>query len=190
MVEGLVQRLRSIVGAGGTASVGRSSSTNGAGSSPSAPRRAAARSPPAPGRRRWRRLISSSTTADATPSAPDLARVRPGARARGEGSRGLSASGGTGGQWDAEAELRAALRSARIRILTQFNAIPQGVKFLVDLRADLLRYQEEDAELAPLDRELESQLAAWSMSAFSSCSASAGIRRGAAGKTDPVRGGA
>jgi malonyl-CoA decarboxylase len=57
--------------------------------------------------------------------------------------------------------LRAALRSARIRILTQFNAIPQGVKFLVDLRADLLRYLEQDPELAPLDRELESRLAAW-----------------------------
>jgi malonyl-CoA decarboxylase len=68
---------------------------------------------------------------------------------------------GSATQWDAEAELRAALRSSRIRILTQFNAIPQGVKFLVDLRADLLRYLEEDAELAPLDRELESRLAAW-----------------------------
>lgn len=68
---------------------------------------------------------------------------------------------GTERQWDAEADLRAALRSARIRILTQFNAIPQGVKFLVDLRADLLRYLEEDTELAPLDRELESRLAAW-----------------------------
>ncbi len=64
-------------------------------------------------------------------------------------------------QWDAEADLRSALRSARIRILTQFNAIPQGVKFLVDLRADLLRYLDEDAELAPLDRELELRLAAW-----------------------------
>ncbi len=68
---------------------------------------------------------------------------------------------GSATQWDAEAELRAALRSSRIRILTQFNAIPQGVKFLVDLRADLLRYLEEDPELAPLDRELESRLAAW-----------------------------
>lgn len=68
---------------------------------------------------------------------------------------------GSAAQWDAEADLRAALRSARIRILTQFNAIPQGVKFLVDLRGDLLRYLEEDAELAPLDRELESRLAAW-----------------------------
>ena len=53
------------------------------------------------------------------------------------------------------------MRSSRIRILTQFNAIPQGVKFLVDLRADLLRYLEQDKELAVLDRELESRLSAW-----------------------------
>jgi malonyl-CoA decarboxylase len=71
------------------------------------------------------------------------------------------AAAGTDGQWDAEAGLRAAMRSRRIRILTQFNAIPQGVKFLVDLRADLLRFLEQDADLAALDRELESRLAAW-----------------------------
>ncbi len=68
---------------------------------------------------------------------------------------------GSAAQWDAEDELRTALRSARIRILTQFNAIPQGVKFLVDLRADLLRYLEADPDLAPLDWELEARLAAW-----------------------------
>jgi len=68
---------------------------------------------------------------------------------------------GTPEQWKAEAALRGAMRSSRIRILTQFNAIPQGVKFLVDLRADLLRYLENDRELAVLDRELESRLSAW-----------------------------
>jgi malonyl-CoA decarboxylase len=68
---------------------------------------------------------------------------------------------GTAAQWDAEADLRRALRSARIRILTQLNAQPKGVKFLVDLRADLLRYLETDKELAVLDRELESRLSAW-----------------------------
>ena len=68
---------------------------------------------------------------------------------------------GTAEQWKAEAALRGAMRSSRIRILTQFNAIPQGVKFLVDLRADLLRYLEQDRELAVLDRELESRLSAW-----------------------------
>jgi len=71
------------------------------------------------------------------------------------------AAAGTPGQWDAEADLRAALRSSRIRILTQFNALPQGVKFLVDLRADLLRFLDKDEELAVLDRELESRLTAW-----------------------------
>ncbi|OMG55052.1 Malonyl-CoA decarboxylase [Azonexus hydrophilus] len=68
---------------------------------------------------------------------------------------------GTPGQWKAEAALRTAMRSTRIRIMTQFNAIPQGVKFLVDLRADLLRYLADDRELAVLDRELESRLNAW-----------------------------
>jgi malonyl-CoA decarboxylase len=68
---------------------------------------------------------------------------------------------GTPGQWDAEARLRTAMRSRRLRILTQFNAIPQGVKFLVDMRADLLRFLAEDPLLKPLDRELETRLSAW-----------------------------
>lgn len=68
---------------------------------------------------------------------------------------------GSADQWKAEAALRGAMRSSRIRILTQFNAIPQGVKFLVDLRADLLRFLEQDRDLAVLDRELESRLGAW-----------------------------
>lgn len=71
------------------------------------------------------------------------------------------ASIGTPAQWDAEARLRAAMRSSRIRILTQFNAIPQGVKFLVDLRADLLGFLSKDPELKALDRELEARLTAW-----------------------------
>ncbi|HUW38009.1 MAG TPA: malonyl-CoA decarboxylase [Rhodocyclaceae bacterium] len=68
---------------------------------------------------------------------------------------------GTPGQWDAEAGLRAALRSPRLRILTQFTALPQGVKVLVDLRADLLRYLDHHPELLALDRELEARLTDW-----------------------------
>jgi len=68
---------------------------------------------------------------------------------------------GTTAQWDAEAGLRTAMRSARIRILTQFNALPQGVKFLVDLRQDLLQFLDQDPGLAALDRELEARLTAW-----------------------------
>ncbi|MBL8395045.1 MAG: malonyl-CoA decarboxylase [Candidatus Accumulibacter sp.] len=68
---------------------------------------------------------------------------------------------GSDAQWTAESALRNALRSSRLRILTQFNTLPQGVKFLVDLRADLLHHVEEDAALRSLDRELESRLSAW-----------------------------
>jgi malonyl-CoA decarboxylase len=68
---------------------------------------------------------------------------------------------GSDAQWTAESALRNAMRSSRLRILTQFNTLPQGVKFLVDLRADLLRFVEKDAALRSLDRELESRLGAW-----------------------------
>ena len=68
---------------------------------------------------------------------------------------------GTPAQWSAEAALRSALRSPRLRILTQFNALPQGVKFLVDLRSDLLRFMDKDPALASLDRELENRFTAW-----------------------------
>ncbi|WP_291994898.1 malonyl-CoA decarboxylase [Candidatus Accumulibacter sp. ACC003] len=68
---------------------------------------------------------------------------------------------GSDQQWQAESALRNAMRSSRLRILTQFNALPQGVKFLVDLRADLLRYLDKDPALRSLDRELESRLGAW-----------------------------
>ncbi|HRP76114.1 MAG TPA: malonyl-CoA decarboxylase family protein, partial [Rhodocyclaceae bacterium] len=78
-----------------------------------------------------------------------------------EAHQAYQAAVGSDAQWDAEAQLRAAMRSSRIRILTQFNAIPQGVKFLVDLRADLLRFLRDDRDLQALDRELEARLTAW-----------------------------
>jgi malonyl-CoA decarboxylase len=162
MVEGLVERLRSIVGARATASAGPkridqwrrllTECAEARGGEVSARTRAAALAQTYlelddHGRQAFLRLISLEFG-----PAPERVAAAHAAYQQAVGSAG---------QWDAEAELRAALRSARIRILTQFNAIPQGVKFLVDLRADLLRYLEEDAELAPLDRELESRLAAW-----------------------------
>jgi malonyl-CoA decarboxylase len=68
---------------------------------------------------------------------------------------------GSPSQWEAEGRLRETTASARIRILTQFNAIAQGVKFLVDMRADLLRHLRNDPELAVLDHELETALTTW-----------------------------
>jgi len=61
----------------------------------------------------------------------------------------------------AEARLREALEPARIRLLTQFNALPQGVKFLVDLRAELMEYTRKDSTLAALDADLRRLLASW-----------------------------
>ncbi|OHC61875.1 MAG: Malonyl-CoA decarboxylase [Rhodocyclales bacterium RIFCSPLOWO2_02_FULL_63_24] len=162
MVDGLVKRLRSIVGAGATARVGAkridewrrqlAECAEAKGGEVSARTRAADLAQTYlelddTARHAFLRLISLEF-------GPAPARV---AAAHEAYQRAI----GSASQWDAEADLRAALRSARIRILTQFNAIPQGVKFLVDLRADLLRYLDEDPELAPLDRELESRLAAW-----------------------------
>jgi malonyl-CoA decarboxylase len=61
----------------------------------------------------------------------------------------------------ATAALRRALEPPRLRLLTQFTTIPDGVKFLVDLRAELLTLRDTDAALAGLEADLRSLLAAW-----------------------------
>src|ERR1700690_3114077 len=44
----------------------------------------------------------------------------------------------------AEVALRAALSPPRVRLLRQFNALPEGVKFLVDRRAELIELADDD----------------------------------------------
>jgi malonyl-CoA decarboxylase len=61
----------------------------------------------------------------------------------------------------AERRLRAALVPPRVRLLTQFNALPQGVKFLVDLRAELLELVKDEPSLRSLDDDLRELLASW-----------------------------
>ena len=61
----------------------------------------------------------------------------------------------------AQRELRTALNAPRVKLLTQFNALPEGVKFLVDMRAELLRLGREDRGLAGLEADLKGLLAAW-----------------------------
>lgn len=61
----------------------------------------------------------------------------------------------------AQRALRAALTPPRQRLLTQFTALPQGVKFLVDMRADALRFRKESPELAILEADLEDLFVAW-----------------------------
>ena len=44
---------------------------------------------------------------------------------------------------EAERKLRSALEPEWRRLLTRFTALPEGVKFLVDLRAELLRFAKK-----------------------------------------------
>lgn len=62
---------------------------------------------------------------------------------------------------EATAELRRALEPPRLRLLTQFTTIPDGRKFLVDLRSFLLRTRRDDKRLAALESDLRGLLAAW-----------------------------
>jgi malonyl-CoA decarboxylase len=59
------------------------------------------------------------------------------------------------------ARLRRALEAPRVRLLTQFTSIPEGVKFLVDMRAELMRHARGDPALAALDDDFRRLLAAW-----------------------------
>lgn len=61
----------------------------------------------------------------------------------------------------AETRLRDTLRAPRVALLSQFNALEAGVKFLVDLRAELLGMAREDPQLAPLGRDVHRLLASW-----------------------------
>ena len=66
-----------------------------------------------------------------------------------------------GGRKRRERQLRAALEPPRLRLLTQFNALPDGVKFLVDMRATLLGLAAQDELFADLEADLKSLLANW-----------------------------
>ena len=61
----------------------------------------------------------------------------------------------------ASALLAAAMESPRLKLLTRFNALPQGVKFLVDLRATIMSLAERDAVFAPLLDDLTGLLRGW-----------------------------
>ncbi len=58
-------------------------------------------------------------------------------------------------------DLHQATRPPRIRLLTQFNALPEGVRFLVDMRADLLSFKDRGPALDGLDNDLRGLLESW-----------------------------
>ncbi|MEE4376619.1 MAG: malonyl-CoA decarboxylase [Candidatus Competibacteraceae bacterium] len=61
----------------------------------------------------------------------------------------------------AEQSLRQALRPARVKLLTQFNGLPEGIHFLVNLREELLLFCRKDSDLAALERDLKNLLVSW-----------------------------
>ena len=61
----------------------------------------------------------------------------------------------------ATARLRRALEPPRVKLLRQFTSIPDGVKFLVDLRAALLSFADDAPALEALESDLRGLLASW-----------------------------
>ncbi|MCF3629237.1 malonyl-CoA decarboxylase [Thalassospiraceae bacterium LMO-SO8] len=62
---------------------------------------------------------------------------------------------------DAQLAIKNSLQAPWRRLLTQFNALPDGVKFLVDLRAELLPLAKSDAGLKAMEHDLRDLLASW-----------------------------
>jgi malonyl-CoA decarboxylase len=60
-----------------------------------------------------------------------------------------------------EHDLRLALEAPRVRLLTQFNGLPEGVKFLVDMRGELFPLARGDQSLRALDDDLKALLGTW-----------------------------
>ncbi|GAB3650342.1 malonyl-CoA decarboxylase [Ramlibacter alkalitolerans] len=76
------------------------------------------------------------------------------------------AAQGTPEEGAAEIRLRRALLSPRARLMQRFAAFPEGMRFLVDLRAELLPQLKSDKRLLPLDAELETLFSTWFDVAF------------------------
>lgn len=99
------------------------------------------------GRERFLRILAADFATDR--AAVDAAMAR------------VAAAGNGGGRIAAEAALKAALEPPRLRLLTQFNALPEGVKFLVDMRAEMMALARTDPLLGGLEADLKALLASW-----------------------------
>ena len=79
---------------------------------------------------------------------------------------GYDAALGTVDEGQAEIRLRRALVSPRTRLLQRFATYPGGMRFLVDLRAELLPQLKANKRLLALDAELENLFSTWFDVAF------------------------
>jgi malonyl-CoA decarboxylase len=61
----------------------------------------------------------------------------------------------------AEMELSKALIPPRVTLLKQFNSLPNGFKFLIDFRVELLLIRDRDPFLEKLDEDLKDILSSW-----------------------------
>ena len=73
----------------------------------------------------------------------------------------MSASLGSADEAAAEVRYRRATVSPRRRLLQRFSAFDQGVRFLVDVRAELLPALKHDKRLHALDAEMEYMFSTW-----------------------------
>ena len=73
----------------------------------------------------------------------------------------FSAAVGTPDEAVAEVRYRRATVSPRRRLLQRFSAFPEGIRFLVDLRADMLPSLKADKRLQALDVEMEYMFSTW-----------------------------
>jgi malonyl-CoA decarboxylase len=99
------------------------------------------------GRERFLRLLAEEFDIDHAAVAALGERL---ARAKGDSNRSRI-----------ERDLRQALEPPRVKLLTHFNALPVGVKFLVDMRAELMALSAGDPVLAGLEGDLKNLLASW-----------------------------
>jgi malonyl-CoA decarboxylase len=76
------------------------------------------------------------------------------------------AAQGTAEEGQAEIRLRKAFVSPRTRLLQRFAVFPEGMRFLVDMRAELLPQLKSDKRLLALDAELENLFSTWFDVAF------------------------
>ena len=76
-------------------------------------------------------------------------------------ARALLRADDTGAKRSLAGSLRDAAEAPRMRLFTQFNGLPEGLKFLVDMRADALAGQREEPLLLRIAEDLRRLLSAW-----------------------------
>ena len=91
--------------------------------------------------------------------APDPLRIR-------QAREAYEAAVGSAEEGVAEIRLRKALYSDRTRLLQRFAVFPEGMRFLVNLRAELLPQLKNEKRLLALDAELENLFGTWFDVAF------------------------